>query len=109
MPYCSTYLGKVTKDQDVEAFLRVARKMLSNHNKNFKWEDLEPGWSAYYKQKKTVWRLLVRWRLGYNNPHAHLYRAGGALAWTWRCNKVIRKEHAQYASLYLYKAELYKE
>jgi len=53
---------------------------------------------------RTSYRIVVRGRLGKNNPNAHLYRRGGSL---YRMSSQdIRHEHAQRFDVYL--REVYK-
>lgn len=105
--HCSRFLGKIPNNADGAAFLRVARKMIREKNKKYNWEPYDSSW-GHCTERKTTWRLLVKWRIGHNNPHAALYHIGGALAWKWRRNNTIKQEHAQYAGLYLYKYTLYR-
>lgn len=47
----------------------------------------------------TRYRVVVRPRLGKNNPHAHLYRVGGSLHRS--SSQTIRKEHGTRFDVYI--------
>lgn len=55
---------------------------------------------------KSRYRVVVRGRLGKDNPNAHLYRAGGPLKRL--TSQDIRHEHAQRFDVYLREVRIYR-
>ena len=55
---------------------------------------------------KSRYRVLVRGRLGKDNPNAHLYRVGGPLKRS--TSQDIRHEHAQRFDVYLREVRIYR-
>lgn len=76
------------------------RALTREHNKEIPWTTVE-DWRGRLYEKRLKWKIIVRYRLGRNNPDRHLYARGG-IHYTWTGLR-IHREHAQYAAVYLYK------
>jgi len=98
MKRTSAYLFTTDKLEhvDMDMVRRDARiKTLMQRAKELQQES-ETGKVLPYRKS---YRVVVRGRLGKNNPNAHLYRQGGPLK-RYSCQE-IRHEHSQRFDVYL--------
>jgi len=80
------------EDPEYKAKIDLVRKTVSKANRPAK----ERG-----ESRQWTWRVLVKGRLGNNNPDAHLYRVGGPLH---RHSAIcIRPEHSTRFDVYITK------
>ena len=101
----SAYLFTTEKlaDVDMDIVRRDARiKTLLQRARELRLES-DTGKVVPYR---TSFRIVVRGRLGKNNPNAHLYRRGGSL---YRMSSQdIRHEHSQRFDVYLREVRNYR-
>ena len=88
------------KSPDWDTKLAAMRALTREHNKGIHWTTTE-NWRGQSYEKRQKWKIMVRYRLGRNNPDRALYHRGG-IHYRWSGLR-IHREHAQYAGVYLYK------
>lgn len=88
------------KSPDWDTKLAAMRALTREHNKDIPWISTEDYRGRSY-EKRQKWKIVVRYRLGRNNPDRALYAQGG-VHHRWSGMR-INREHAQYAGVYLYK------
>lgn len=101
----SAYLFTTEKlaDVDMDMVRRDARiKTLLQRARELRFES-DTGKVVPFR---TSYRIVVRGRLGKNNPNAHLYRQGGPLK--RYSSQEIRHEHSQRFDVYLREVRTYR-